>query len=166
MPRLIAHAKIGQPTGSVGPSTEIKQADDPCRAIEIVARSGQLYATNSKRPIVTARATQKVPVQPSLVKKSVAGTRSSQLDIFLARLIKFQLAGFHWDIAQLPTWALKMRPIALRLNSEMRLSRFDRQCAGIRSVVLPIARRQTQATGQTSGAARRREFSSDPFVAS
>jgi hypothetical protein len=32
----------------VGPSTEIKQADDPCRVIEIVALTGQLYATNNK----------------------------------------------------------------------------------------------------------------------
>jgi len=34
----------------VGPSTEIKQADDPCRVIEIVALTGQLYATNKETP--------------------------------------------------------------------------------------------------------------------
>ena len=34
----------------MGPSTQIKQADDPCRVIEIVALTGQLYATNKETP--------------------------------------------------------------------------------------------------------------------
>ncbi|MGZ5875680.1 MAG: hypothetical protein ACXWKP_26670 [Bradyrhizobium sp.] len=63
----------------VGPSTQIKQVDDPCRAIEIVAPSGQLYATNRKRPIATARATQKVPAVRRPVKKS-AGKRSDGIE--------------------------------------------------------------------------------------
>jgi hypothetical protein len=29
---------------------ELKQADDPCRVIEIVARAGQLYATLTETP--------------------------------------------------------------------------------------------------------------------
>jgi hypothetical protein len=44
----------------VGPPTEVKRAGDPRRAIEIVALTGQLYATGRTRLIVTARATQKV----------------------------------------------------------------------------------------------------------
>ena len=48
-----------------------QQADDPGRAIEIVALTGQLYATDSKRPIATACATQKVP------RSAVFGGRSS-----------------------------------------------------------------------------------------
>jgi hypothetical protein len=43
-----------------------QQADDPRRAIEIVALTGQLYATDSKRPITTASATQKMLAQPAL----------------------------------------------------------------------------------------------------
>jgi len=31
--------------GVGSPTENLKQADDPCRAIEIVARAGQLYAT-------------------------------------------------------------------------------------------------------------------------
>ena len=38
-----------------------RRADDPRRAIKIVTLTGQLYATDSKRPIATACATQKVP---------------------------------------------------------------------------------------------------------
>jgi len=45
-----AHAIITNAAVRVGPSTEIKQADDPCRAIEIVALTGQLYATNKETP--------------------------------------------------------------------------------------------------------------------
>jgi len=52
----------------VGPPTEIKQVDDPCRVIEIVALTGQLYATDRKRPIATARATQKVSMPRGAVK--------------------------------------------------------------------------------------------------
>jgi hypothetical protein len=44
----------------VGPPTEVKLAGDPCRAIEIVALTGQLCATGRTRLIVTARATQKL----------------------------------------------------------------------------------------------------------
>ena len=47
----------------VGPPAEVKRADSPRRAIEIVAPAGQLYATIEDVPIVTARATQKVPLR-------------------------------------------------------------------------------------------------------
>ena len=50
-------------TVRVGPPAEIKRADSPRRAIEIVAPAGQLYATTEDVLIVTARATQKAPVR-------------------------------------------------------------------------------------------------------
>jgi hypothetical protein len=50
-------------TVRVGPPAEIKRADSPRRAIEIVAPAGQLYATMEDVLIVTARATQKVPMR-------------------------------------------------------------------------------------------------------
>jgi hypothetical protein len=52
-------------TVPVGPPAEIKRADSPRRAIEIVAPAGQLYATTEDVLIVTARATQKVHLRVS-----------------------------------------------------------------------------------------------------
>jgi hypothetical protein len=57
----------------VGPPAEVKRADSPRRAIEIVAPAGQLYATIEDVLIVTARATQKVPVRVSADEKSADG---------------------------------------------------------------------------------------------
>jgi hypothetical protein len=47
-----------------------KASRRPCRAIEIVAPTGQLYATGRTHLIVTARATQKVSAPHSTVEKS------------------------------------------------------------------------------------------------
>ena len=44
--RSFAHAVVG---GGVV-DRDLKQADDPCRVIEIVARAGQLYATLWETP--------------------------------------------------------------------------------------------------------------------
>jgi hypothetical protein len=62
-----------------GPPTEVKQAGDPCRAIEIVALTGQLYATGSTRLIATAGATQKVS---DLHKAAEKSTHSGEFDVF------------------------------------------------------------------------------------
>jgi hypothetical protein len=56
----------------VGPPTRIKQADDPCRTIKIVALAGQLCAAAGDVLIVSARATQKLPVRIDRDEKSAA----------------------------------------------------------------------------------------------
>jgi len=60
-----------------------QQADDPGRAIEIVALTGQLYATDSKRPIATACATQKVPRSAGIGGRSlfIPGRYSGPADV-------------------------------------------------------------------------------------
>lgn len=50
----------------------MKQADGPCRAIEIVALAGQLYATAGDILIATAGATQKLPVRIHTYETSAA----------------------------------------------------------------------------------------------
>jgi len=80
-------------TARVGPPAEIKRADGPRRAIEIVALAGQLCATIGEVIIVTARATQKVPAPFQTNEKSADSLASGQFELLDDRLIKLQLPG-------------------------------------------------------------------------
>jgi hypothetical protein len=78
-------------TARVGPPAEIKRADGPRRAIEIVALAGQLCATIGEVLIVTARATQKVPAPFQTDEKSADSLASGQFELLDDRLIKLRL---------------------------------------------------------------------------
>ena len=92
----MANGRRCEPTGRIpsgrGRRPSSQQADDPCRAIEIVALAGQLCTTAGDVLIVTARATQNVPVRIDADEKIGRGSPSNQLDIFGDRLMKLQLS--------------------------------------------------------------------------